>query len=138
MTGSLRYTGIAMSRRRIRRLATTVLAVTSLLLSQIALAQYVCPQQAGVEAMRAMMEAGVPCDGMDPEQPALCHEHSADPGKTVQAAKLPPVSLPAIVQVLELPQLPDAGKAWVVPHAATPEAQPPPDPIFLSTLRLRV
>jgi hypothetical protein len=32
----------------------------------------------------------------------------------------------------------DALAAWAVPSAATSEAQAPPDPLFLSTLRLRV
>ena len=127
-----------MSRQRFRRLATALLGVVSLLVAQLAMAYYVCPGEASAEAMLAMMEAGVPCDGMDPEQPALCHEHAADPGKTFQASKLPSVSLPAVVQVLELPPLVDAGEARVVPRAATPEARPPPDPLFLSTLRLRV
>ena len=126
-----------MSRQRLRRLATALFAAASLLGSQLALAQYVCPVEASAAAMLAMMEAGVPCDGMDPEQPALCHEHAADPGKTFQPLKLPAASLPAVVQVLELPLVPDLDKARVVP-ATTPEAQPPPDPLFLSTLRLRV
>ena len=127
-----------MSRQRIRRLATALFAAASLLLSQLALSQYVCPGEASADAMIAMMEAGVPCEGMDPEQPALCHVHAADPGKAFQALKLLAASPPALVQVLALPPPPDAGEARVVPPAATPEAQPPPDPLFLSTLRLRV
>jgi len=65
----------------------------------------------------------------------LCHQHAADPGKTFEAVKLPTVSLPAVVQVLALPLVPEAR---VVRPTAFLEAQPPPDPIFLSTLRLRV
>ena len=53
--------------------------------------------------MAARMAAGTPCDGMDPQQPVLCHQHCADPGKTFEAVKLPTLSLPAVVQVLELP-----------------------------------
>ena len=112
--------------------------VLSLLFSQLALASYVCPQQADVEAMAAMMEAGQPCSGMDQQQPALCHEHSADPAKTFEAVKLPVAGLPAIVQVLELPLALEATGTRAVPPMASFEAQPPPDPLFLSTLRLRV
>jgi hypothetical protein len=124
-----------MLRRRLHRRTTAFFVVLSLLFSQLALAQYVCPQQADVEAMAARMEAGTPCEGMDPQQPVLCHQHAADPGKTFEAVKLPTVSLPAVVQVLELPLVPEVR---VAPPAAFFEAQPPPDPLFLSTLRLRV
>jgi hypothetical protein len=126
-----------MLRRRFHRLTTAFFVVLSLLFSQLALAQYVCPQQADVEMMAAMMEAGTPCDGMDQQQPALCRQHSADPAKTFEAMKLPAAAQPAMVQVLELPLVLDAAEV-TVPVVATPEAQPPPAPLFLSTLRLRV
>lgn len=127
-----------MLRRHTRRLTTTCFVVLALLWSQLALAAYACPQQSNAEVMAAMMAASQPCDGMDPEQPALCHAHTADPGKTFEALKLPTVSLPAVVQVLALARELDARQACAVPGTATPEAQPPPDPLFLSTLRLRV
>jgi hypothetical protein len=127
-----------MLRRPVHRLTTAFFVVLSLLFSQLALANYVCPQEADVGAMTAMMEAGMPCSGMDAQQPALCHQHSADPGKTFEAVKLPAVSLPMVVHVLELPRVLAAEAARSVPPAATSEAQPPPDPLFLSTLRLRV
>jgi hypothetical protein len=127
-----------MPRRRLHRLTTTFFVVLSLLFSQLALASYVCPGQSDAEAMVAMAEAGQPCEGMDPAQPVLCHQHSADPAKTFEAVKLPVVGLPATVQVLELPSVLEAEAAHAVPPTATSEAQPPPDPIFLSTLRLRV
>lgn len=85
-----------------------------------------------------MMASGTPCEGMDTQQPVLCHQHSADPAKTFEAVKLPAAALPGIVQVLELPLLLAAQEARDIPTAATSEAQPPPDPLFLSTLRLRV
>lgn len=128
-----------MLRLRSHRLATTFFVVLSLLFAQLALARYVCPQQAGAEAMAAMVQAGVPCQGMDPVQPALCHEHSADPGKAFEAVKLPAAGLPAIVQVIEHPLVFEAdAPRGAVPAAGTTEGQPPPDPLFLSTLRLRV
>lgn len=127
-----------MLRRSIHRLCTACFVVLSLLFSQLALASYVCPQQADVEAMAAMADAGVPCEDMDPEQPVLCHQHAADPGMTFEALKLPVLQAPLVVQVLELPQLLGAEAAAAVPASATAEAHPPPDPLFLSTLRLRV
>lgn len=127
-----------MPRRRFRRLTTAFVVVLSLLFSKLALAQYVCPRLADVEAMTAMMEAGQPCQGMDPDQPVLCHQHSADPANTFEAVKLPAAAQPAVIQVLELPSVRYAQVAQAVPATATSEAQPPPDPLFLSTLRLRV
>jgi hypothetical protein len=127
-----------MLRRRAHRLTTAYFVVLSLLLSQLALANYVCPQQADMKAMLAMMASGAPCEGRDPQQPALCHQHAADPGKAFETVKLPIVSLPAVVQVLELTLVLDARQAHAVPPTSSTEARPPPDPLFLSTLRLRV
>lgn len=129
---------MTMSRQRLHRLTTAFFVVLSLLFSQLALASYVCPQQADPAAMAEMMAAGVPCVGMDQDQPGLCAEHSSSAAQSFEAVKVPTVSLPMVVQVLELPLVLDAVEAATVPAAATTEAQPPPDPLFLSTLRLRV
>jgi len=127
-----------MPSRRAHRLATTFLVVLSLLFSQLALAGYVCPQESDARTMAAMAKAGVPCDAMDLRQPALCHQHAADPGKAFEAMKLPTATVPMVVQVLEMPRVLDADEARTPPVARTREARPPPDPLFLSTLRLRV
>lgn len=127
-----------MLHRRLHRLSTAFFVVLSLLFSQLALAQYVCPRQAGVEAMAEMMKAGGPCEGVDQQQPALCHQHSADPAKTFEALKLPVLAQPAVVQVIELPLVVEALQAGATAPAAGPETRPPPGPVFLSTLRLRV
>ena len=127
-----------MMSRLIHRLTTSIFVVLSLLFSQLALASYVCPRQSDMQAMADTMKAGMPCDGMDMQQPTLCHQHAADPGKTFEAVKLPTASTPMVVQVLELPLVLDADEARTPPVATTREARPPPDPLFLSTLRLRV
>jgi hypothetical protein len=118
-------------------LTTTLLVVLSLLFSQLALARYVCPGQSD-PAMAAMMQAGMPCEGMDEAQPVLCHQHSTDPAKTFEAVKLPAAAQPAVVQVLTLPLVPEPGTVSALSASIASEARPPPDPIFLSTLRLRV
>ena len=116
---------------------TIVFVVLSMLFSQLALANYLCPAEAPPQDMAAMMAAGVPCEEMDASQPTLCHQHVADPGQVVQAAQVLSPSLPAVIQVLAVrPVL--LLDAVAIPRASTPEAQPPPDPIFLATLRLRV
>ncbi|MFG6464034.1 hypothetical protein ACG04Q_20850 [Roseateles sp. DXS20W] len=127
-----------MFRRTTRRLTTAFFVVLSLLLSQLALASYVCPQQADPATMAEMMAAGVPCQGMDQDQPGLCAEHSSSAAQSFEVVKVPTLALPMVVQVLELPLVLDAVEAATVPATATAEAQPPPDPLFLSTLRLRV
>ncbi len=127
-----------MHRRSIHRLTTTLFVVLSLLFSQLALANYVCPGQADAVAMAEMMAAGEPCEGMDQAQPVLCHQHSAGAAQSFEAVKLPSASVPMVVQVLVLPLVLEAAEAEAVPATSAPEAHPPPDPIFLSTLRLRV
>lgn len=127
-----------MFRQRRHRLTITFFVVLALLFSQLALANYACPQQAGPTAMAAMMEAGVPCEGMDQDQPGLCAAHSSSAAQSFEAVKVPTLSLPMVVQVLELPLLFASGEARAIPAEASAEAQPPPDPLFLSTLRLRV
>lgn len=127
-----------MLRRRAFRLSTAILVVVAMLFSQLALASYICPAQPNVGAMVAMAAAGMPCEGMDPDQPVLCHQYAANPGQTFEAVKLPVVGAPAVVHVLELLLVANAMEAHFVPTMATREARPPPDPLFLSTLRLRV
>jgi len=127
-----------MQRRSLHRLSTTIFVVLSLLFSQLALANYVCPAQADAAAMASMMAAGEPCEGMDQAQPMLCHQHSASAAQSFEAVKLPAASLPIIVQVLVMPQVLQAGEAEALPAASAPEARSPPEPLFLATLRLRV
>jgi len=127
-----------MACRRLHRLTTVFFVALSLLFSQLALANYVCPRQQDVAGMAEMMASGMPCEGMDREQPALCAGHSSGAPQSFEAVKAPTPAIPAVVQVLELPLELEARQARAVPWTAHPEAQPPPDPIFLSTLRLRV
>ena len=125
-------------RRRLLRHRTIVVVVLSLLFSQLALANYLCPALAPQQDMATMMAAGVPCEEIDKTQPALCHQHVTDLGQVVQAAQVLAPSLPTLIRVLVVAPLLSRTEAIAIPRASTPEAQPPPDPIFLATLRLRV
>ena len=127
-----------MLRRPVHRLTAAFIVVMSLLFSQLAMASYSCPARVDSAAMAAMAASGMPCDGMDKAQPALCHDRSTQAPQSFEAVKLPVASLPMLLQVLELALVPDAADAAMTPFAATLEARPPPDPLFLSTLRLRV
>ena len=127
-----------MLRRPVHRLTAALFVVMSLLFSQLAMASYDCPAAARSAAMAEMVASGMPCDGMDQAQPALCHEQATSAPQSFEAVKVPVPSLPMVIQVLQLPLLLDAAEAVAVPAADTPEARPPPDPLFLATLRLRV
>jgi hypothetical protein len=127
-----------MARPRLLRRATAFVVVLSLLFAQLALAAYACPGEQDEQAMAERMAAGMPCEGMDPGQPALCHEHAIGAPQSVTAGELAAPTLPMIVQVLFLsPQLRIA-QTGLAPGVGEPEPRPPPDPLFLSTLRLRV
>jgi len=127
-----------MLRLHCHRLTTTFFVALSLLFSQLALANYVCPGQADAAAMAEMMASGEPCEGMDQAQPVLCHQHCAGAVQSFEAVKLPAASLPMVVQVIVMPLVLQAIEAEALPVVSAPEARPPPDPLFLSTLRLRV
>lgn len=117
---------------------TVVLVVLSLLFSQLALAAYVCPVDANPAGMAETMAAGMPCESADTAQPGLCHQHGVDVARLFELAQAATPTLPAVIQVLLIPATPDVNDAVAMPPASAREAQPPPHPIFLSTLRLRV
>jgi hypothetical protein len=127
-----------MLRLRARRFTIAFFAMLSLLFSQFALASYACPGQSDPRAMSQMRAAGVPCDGMDQAQPVLCHQAASPVPPAAEAFKLPAPALPMIVQVIELPLVLDTSEALAQPALDAPEMRPPPEPLFLSTLRLRV
>ena len=136
-----------MQRRRIHRLATSFLVVLSLLFSQLALANYVCaPAEAQDESGQMEMAAGEPCEcmdmsagkTMDQEQPVLCLQHCMNAPQSFDPLQVPAVSLPAVVQVLVVPVLVDDSLAGSVVSSHAGRERPPPEPLFLSTLRLRV
>ena len=131
---------MSMVRRSAQRLTTTFLVVLSLLFSQLALANYVCPTGTGGEQAVMEMAPGEPCEGMasDLNQPVLCLQHCTNAPQSFDAFKVPTVSLPAVVQVLVVQLLLDAGAVELVVFAHAGRERPPPDPLFLSTLRLRV
>lgn len=136
-----------MFKRHVRRLTTTVFVVLSLLFSQLALANYACPKSAQSSPATPMqMASGEPCESMgmapgkvmDQEQVVLCHQHCANAPQSFDPVQVPALSLPAVVQVLVVPVLLDAGACDSVVSAQAGRERPPPDPLFLSTLRLRV
>lgn len=126
------------ARRHFLGCKTVVLVVLSLLFSQLALAAYVCPAEVDPVLMADMRADALPCEGMDTAQPVLCHQHAVDLARLFELAHVASPTLPAVVQVLVIPAMPDVNDVVTLPPASTAEARPPPDPIFLSTLRLRV
>ncbi|AMO25580.1 hypothetical protein UC35_19285 [Ramlibacter tataouinensis] len=135
-----------MLRRSALRLTTSFVVVLSLLFAQLALANYVCPTvEAGQdEPMTMDMAPGQPCESMgagmvkDQDQPVLCHQHCVNAPQSFDPVQVPSVSLPAVVHVHIVPLLLDTDSREPGFYAEVGRARPPPDPLFLSTLRLRV
>jgi hypothetical protein len=127
-----------MQTRQRSRCLTSWFVVTALLFSQLALASYVCPGLSAQERMSERMAAGLPCDGEDSTMPVLCHQHATDASQSFEMARLAAPSLPVVAQMLVVPASQDVARPLVVPFGERPEARPPPDPLFLLTLRLRV
>lgn len=125
-------------RRSLHRCLTAFAVVLSLLFSQLALAAYVCPGVPDTQAMAEIVASAAPCEGMDMAQPVLCFQHAADLSLSFEPVKLATPSLPAIVQIVVMP-LVLVSEGHALPRQAEPERQhPPPEPVFLSTRRLRV
>jgi hypothetical protein len=133
--------------RATRRLSTALVVVLSLLFSQLALANYVCPPAVPVSEPVAMeMAPGEPCEGMgmasgkamDQTHAVLCHQHCVNAPQSFDPVQVPTISLPAVVQVLVVPLLLDDGDGKSLAFVQGEPERPPPDPLFLSTLRLRV
>jgi hypothetical protein len=135
-----------MLRRYAHRLTITLCVLVALLFARLALATYACPSEpeeaaAAVSAME--MAPGEPCEGMamleaDEAQPVLCHQHCVDAPQSFDPVSPAAVTPPAIVHVLVVPALLDGAEAESVVYADLGNGRPPPDPLFLSTLRLRV
>ncbi len=124
--------------RSIHRCLTALFVVMSLLLSQLALASYVCPGESNPAAMAEMVGAGEPCEGMDPVQPLLCYQHTADMSLSIEPMKVSTLLPPAVVQTVIFSLLLPV-EAREVPVQAVPERQHyPPERVFLATRRLRI
>ncbi len=87
--------------------------------------------------MDGMKMTALPCDAVDLQQPALCYQHVVD-AVNIVAQHDAVAPLPAVVPVLLVPKALAIRAAAVRPRGLEAEQQPPPDPLFLSTLRLRV
>ncbi|HCY62240.1 MAG TPA: hypothetical protein DHV59_05305 [Oxalobacteraceae bacterium] len=92
------------------RFFAVLLAVVSVLFSQLAMAAYACPgmltDQAMAMAMAAEIEHVMPdCEQMDSAQPALCHAHMQAGDQTLD--KPPSPNVPPTVAVLLMPAMSD-------------------------------
>ncbi len=141
---------------RFHRSLTALLAVLALLWSQLALAVYVCPGvgvRTGAPTMVERMAAGEPCDGIadsvvtgqtaQTAQTALCHQHCTNAPQSAGTPQPPLPTLPVLVQAWPVPQslapVVSAPDALPAAHkAGTVAPRPPPNPLFLASLRVRV
>ena len=114
------------------RIIAVVLAISSMLFMQLALAAYVCPgiSQGGATMMASSTDMPG-CDGMDVEQTALCHAHTQDQSskQTLDRADLPPVApfiAGQLVQALvPVPVFSASHYSSYATHYPSPSAAPP-------------
>lgn len=93
---------------RSSRFFAALLAVVSVLFSQLAMAAYACPGLPTSQAMALVAEADhvMPdCEQMDSAQPALCHAHMQAGDQTLD--KPPSPNVPPTVAVLLMPAMSD-------------------------------
>lgn len=116
------------------RLVAVIVAVFSLLYTQLALASYVCPAGAGAAGAQEMMSdcaAGASvddCSGMDAERPSLCQAHSQKSDPTPDRHELPSVppfaaaglSLVVVAIVPPAPRLALASQARLQTRSTAP------------------
>ena len=98
----------------------------------LAMAAYVCPEQ----AMAMRMAAGMPCTGMDADKPVHCGEHRAG-AKAAPEHVAAPVLVPAAMAVA-IPLLRPPVRTATGTLRDAPPADAGADPPWLRTLRLRI
>ena len=116
------------------RIIAVVLTIFSLLFMQLALAAYVCPGMAQSQDMMAGVSLAMDmpgCDGMDREQPTLCHAHAQDQAskQTLDKPDLPvvaPFIATSLVQTLvSLPVLFTPDHPAIAAHYPAHSSAPP-------------
>lgn len=110
--------------------------VVAMTTSAMAMASYVCPQLAAKADAMSMMD-GMPCAGIDIEQPVHCAALSADTQASVDHQNAPPaLALLSHAALLGIVAPQSKGAAWLpVAHEAPAPAGDPP---YLRTQRIRV
>jgi hypothetical protein len=98
----------------------------------LAMAAYVCPEQ----AMEMRMAAGMPCTGMDVDKPVHCGEHKAGTKAAPEQAAAPVLVPAAMAVAIPLPRPPLRAPVGTLRDAPWPDAGA--DPPWLRTLRLRI
>lgn len=103
-----------MQQSRRHRFIATLLALISVLFTQLAVAAYVCPSMQIGQAMKAIAASGAKvdhhamaeCEGMDSEQPVLCQDHGQ-----VSHQSLDKLALPDVAPFIATTQVPAVGFA---------------------------
>ncbi len=120
------------------RLIAAFLTLFSMLFMQLAVASYTCPDRTMGNVMNGMSGTSknlsamtmVGCEGMDSEQPALCHAHAEDAFGKQSLDKPTAPDVPAFVQaglvltlviieISELPQEPQR-QSLLLAHSTAP------------------
>jgi hypothetical protein len=114
-----------------------MILVMTIFSAGMAMASYVCPAPASAE-MSAQLMDGLPCAGMDIEQPAHCAEMSADTQVSLElhhsSHPVAPFTLGVLVLVISPVQGAAASHFWPGDSLEAGPAAPP----YLRTLRIQV
>lgn len=114
------------------RIFAVLLAIASLLFTQLAIAAYACPELAPssqVQLAAADMEAMPGCDEADLEQPSLCNAHMQAPDQSLDKPATPTVApsaailvaaVPDVLNVASLPAITWAEPAWLLRSSEPP------------------
>ena len=105
-------------------LFAVVLAIVSLLFTQLAVAGYACPALKPLQQMDILADIQTvqDCDETDVERRALCEAHMQAPDQSVDrpasptippAIAVPLVVVPGVLNVAELPAVAYAPQAWL-------------------------
>jgi hypothetical protein len=114
-----------------------MILVMTIFSAGLAMASYVCPAPVSAE-MSAQLMDGMPCAGVDSEQPVLCAEMSADTQVSLELHHSPHPVAPSSLGVLVLVILPVQGTAAASHFWAGDSLDAGLAPPYLRTLRIQV
>lgn len=112
------------------------LLVMTVLSSGITMAGYICPQLTNIAGQQQMM-SGMPCAGMDKENPVQCAQYQSGAQLALEHMSETPSFVPSTVLVV-IPEYWPITHVVPVPIHADISVDQGADPPYLRTLRLRI
>lgn len=139
----VRYTAVfAYSRTMLRpsstfRCIVAYLLMSFLLVAEVAMASYVCPQQDTPAEVVQMVVDGVPCTTMDDAQPVQCAKFQSGEELALEYLAAPFALTPGAVRLIHPVSITDLS-AVSLPEWTDPVPSIGMDPPYLRTQRIRI